>query len=196
RGWRMFTKGAGDPPDSGVWREYTDAASVRHWVQGWGRGPWPSGWFYCTGTDFYGLKDWAETLRTACGYDVNELEPGFDPLWDSQIRAFIYSISPDGDHAYSGSDWQDGDLISGQAYICATLASWADEAERNGDLQSASWARYLQRHKPSIHADPFREFFFSASGNLSEADPFAANLPLVAKYGPVDMLSFRSGWGS
>ncbi|MEZ5339039.1 MAG: hypothetical protein R3F46_12370 [bacterium] len=195
RGWRMFTKGAGDPPQSGIWREYTDAASVRHWVQGWGQGPWPSGWFYCTGTDFYGLKDWAETLRTACGYDVNELEPGFDKLWDSQIRAFIYSMSPDGDHAYSGSDWQDGDLISGQAYISTTLASWADEAERNGDLESASWARYLQRHKPSIHTDPFREFFFSASGSLVEADPFQAGLPLVAKYGPVDMLSYRTGWG-
>ncbi|MCB1221744.1 MAG: hypothetical protein H7A35_14345 [Planctomycetales bacterium] len=196
RGWRMFTKGAGDPPDSGVWREYTDAASVRHWVQGWGQGPWPSGWFYCTGTDFYGLKDWAETLRTACGYDVNELEPGFDTLWDSQIRAFIYSMSPDGDHAYSGSDWQDGDLLSGQAYIHTALASWADEAEQNGDGESAAWARHLQRNLPGYHTDPFREFFFSASGNLAEADPFDANLPLVAKYGPVDMLSFRTGWGS
>ena len=80
RSWRMWTVGMGAQPESGVWREWTDASPVRRWITEFGNGPWPSGWYYATGTDFVGLKDWFETLRTACGYDPNLLEPGMDSL--------------------------------------------------------------------------------------------------------------------
>ncbi len=197
RGWRMWTKGLGEPPSTGIYRQWTDAQPVRRWIQDFGDGPWPSGWFYATGTDMVGLKDYFTTLRTACGYDPNVLEPGMSDTWKNQIRCFILGMDPRRTTTYSGADWQESDLLSNynNAYMHSCLAALADEAVQAGDSQEAAWARYLVRNTEGSHSNTFREFFFSPGASPAVDSPFDGDLPLVAySAGLPNYMYFRDGW--
>ncbi|MCC7478722.1 hypothetical protein IT575_09735 [bacterium] len=197
RGWRMWNKGLGEPPSSGIYRQWTDAQPVRRWIKDFGDGPWPSGWFYATGTDMVGLKDYFITLRTACGYDPNLLEPGMSDTWKNQIRCFLYGMDPRRTTTYSGADWQESDLLSNHnnAYIHSCMAALADEAELVGDTQEAAWARWLVRNIEGSHSNNFREFFFSPGSSPAVDNPFDGDLPLVAfSAGMPHYMYFRDGW--
>ncbi len=193
RAWWMWERGQGEIPPDGIPRQWTDAQPVRIWIQDTIQGMYFPGWDYFIGDDAVGLAEYWITLRTACGYDINVLEPELSPFWPNVIRTTLDLTDPPRLRIHHTGDWQDPNLISSLAYLYHFLAIAAFESDVAGNTEWAGYARGYAQSVSSNHSSEFLEFFYS-DPTKPAVDPYTAGLPTIRYCDGLDYLFFRSDW--
>lgn len=196
RAWWTWTRGNGE---ADALHQSMRPSPIRRWVRDAAGGTYYTGLAYFMNTDTAGLSSWWTTLRTACNYDLNVQEAALRPFWRNVIRSLLDQIAPDRARLHNMGDWQDSERIAERNWYFKFLTLLAWEAGQAGDGDWAALARGLYDRTTSWHSDPFIELFFSHLPDdpaRPRNDPWNAGLPTVRASQGVDMLYFRSGWGT
>ena len=192
RGWWMWQRGKGstDPSEE----QWLQAQPIRRWLRDAQGGHFYVGMLYFSGNDAYMLAWYWLTLKTACQYDVQVLEPGLAPFWANAIQTVIHLTDPPRQRIHHTSDWQDPNTWEHIAWFHRLMAYLTYMADRVGARDWAAVGRgYDQSVTQAYYADPFGEFFFHDC-RAAVVDPYSAGLATVRLAGGQDYLFFRDSW--
>lgn len=160
------------------------------------------GGVYFTGIDYFNSTDargiashWL-TLKTACDYDINTIEPALKPFWTNIIRSIIHLTEPPRQQIYHYGSWQDPNTLTTQSWMRRALSMAAYFADQAGYTNEAAIARgYAQGVDIGYHNATFEEFFFETPG-ATVTSPYNGSMPLVRFADEPDFLLFRDNWST
>ncbi len=157
-----------------------------------------TGMAYLPSTDIIGIAGYTETLKTACNYDINSLEPSLKPFWKNLIQGWIYLTDPSKTIISDYGSWQDPNTLSKQPWMRRALTLAAYFAKEAGNEEASKLAKgYNDSVDVGDYNDYFMELFFNLPNNESHS-PYDVNyqLPLIHFAKSPDFLLFRNNWNS
>ncbi len=192
RAWLIWTRGTGDSTRT----NYMKPKPVKNILADGLGGIYYTGLAYYMGTDIRGMSHIFSTLRTACNYDLNIIQPELKVFWKNLIRGIIDQTDPPQRNLLNVGDWQDSNDVYNQPWIYRFLTYTIWEASQAGDEDWAALGRGYKTNSIAYrHADQFSEFFFSMPG-APETNPYTSDLPTIRTSKGIDYLIFRNNWST
>lgn len=184
RGWKGWEEGY----------FFSSGISNRDLIKSALGGVYFTGMAYFPSTDVTGISGYWLTLKTACNYDINVMEPELKPFWIHILRSLIQLTEPAREHIYPYGAWQDSNSLADQPWLRRAVAIATYFADQAGYSQDAALGRgYAAEVDIGYHNGPLLEFFFSNPAGAA-ISPYNANLPLVHFADEPDFLLFRDNW--
>ena len=153
-----------------------------------------TGMAYFPSTDIMGIASYEMTLRTACSYDINQLDVEIKNFWSNTIYGIINLTEPTKKTISDYGSWQDPNILETQPWMRRMMIVLGYFSSIAGDDTAASLAQgYNEYVDIGYYNDPFIELFFTKS-DINSTDPYAAQLPLVTFHNDPDFLLFRTSW--
>lgn len=161
-------------------------------------GVYGTGMAYFPSTDVLGISGYRWTLKTACGYDLDEQEPELTPFWGNIVRSIIALTDPTRTFIEDYGAWQDPNGLSTQPWMRRTLTIAGYFAQESGDANASALAKgYNAAVDAGYYNDYFLELFYDLP-QKQEHSPYDAayTLPPVHFAEHPDFLLYRDGWGT
>lgn len=157
-----------------------------------------TGMAYFPSTDIVGISGYAQTLATACGYDIVAEEPLLRPFWGNIVRGIIHLTDPTRTFIEDYGSWQDPNGLADQPWMRRTLTIAGYFARQWGDANASALA---QGYNGAVDAGYYNDYFLELFYNLPEQQghsPYEATyaLPPVHFAQSPDFLLYRDGWGT
>ena len=176
---------------------YTDhGTSNRGMIEAAMGGVYFTGMAYFPSTDITGIMGYEMTLKTACGYDVNIVEPNLKHFWKNTILSIISLTEPTRARIADYGSWQDPNILSNQPWMRRAFTIMSYFADQAGDTRTADIGNgYNSEVNIGDYNDYFIEFFFFRPGS-SVISPYSANLEKVHFAKSPDFLMYRDNWNT
>jgi hypothetical protein len=155
-----------------------------------------TGMAYFPSTDIIGIASYEMTLKSACEYDINTMEPDIKNFWSNTIHAFIALTEPNRAYISNYGSWQDPNLLKEQPWLRRMIILLEYFASEAGDDEAASLAKgYNEQVDIGYYNDYFLELFFTKN-SIAAKDPYTQQLPLTQFFDNPDFMLFRDSWDS
>ncbi len=187
RAWLLWEQGQGP---------VEEARSISSMIRETIGGHWYRGMPLFQGIDQNGLTVYWTTLRTACGYDIDQMEPELAPFWPNVLRTILDLTDPPRARFHHTGETGNENVIVEWPWALALLNQAIYLSAQSGNEKWASYGQYYAEEIDGrieyINDDFWPFFFFTPS--VENVDPYHAGIPPIRYCPGLKWLFFRDSW--